>query len=95
MDKIPKFLDKLNRMERMSYEASLKTKWDTQNAFDYAIKEAAKRAAKEATKKTQEEERTKAEQERLESAKSLKQSGVAIHLIAESFKLPLEVVEKL
>lgn len=33
----------------MAYEASLKAKWDTQNAFDYAIK------------KAQEEERSKAE----------------------------------
>lgn len=51
MDEIPKFLDKhifkrifnigavskLNKEERMPYEASLKAKWDTQNAFDYAL----------------------------------------------------------
>ncbi len=71
----------------MAYEASLKAKWDTQNAFDYAIKEA--------KKKTQEEERSKAEAEKLISAGSLKKAGVSNQIIAESLKLPLEVVEKL
>ncbi|MFC6100310.1 Rpn family recombination-promoting nuclease/putative transposase [Olivibacter domesticus] len=93
MDKVPKFLDKrvfklifkigevskLKKEERMAYEASLKAKWDTQNAFDTIRKE----------------ERARAEREKLDSAKLLKQSGVANHLIAESLKLPLEVVEKL
>ncbi|WP_257670821.1 hypothetical protein [Parapedobacter tibetensis] len=63
----------------MAYEASLKAKWDTQNAFDTIRKE----------------ERVRAEREKLDSAKLLKQSGVAIHLIVESLKLPLEVLEKL
>jgi hypothetical protein len=93
MDKIPKFLDKrifklifkigtvskLSKEERMAYEASLKAKWDTQNAFDTIRKE----------------ERVRAEREKLDSARLLKQSGVAIHLIAKSLKLPLEVIEKL
>ncbi|MFC6100293.1 Rpn family recombination-promoting nuclease/putative transposase [Olivibacter domesticus] len=98
MNKIPKFLDKrvfklifkigevskLKKEERMAYEASLKAKWDTQNAFDYAIK------------KTQEEEQAKAEAEKLKSAHSLKELGVLTNQqIAKSLKLPLEVVEKL
>lgn len=97
MDKIPKFLDKrvfklifkigevskLKKEERMAYEASLKAKWDTQNAFDYAIKQ------------TEEKERAKVEADKLLSAKSLKQSGVSIHVIAESLKLSIEVAEKL
>lgn len=54
LDKIPTFLDKrvfqlifrisevakLRKEERMAYEASLKTKWDTQNAFDSVRREA-------------------------------------------------------
>jgi len=67
----------------MEYEASLKAKWDTQNAFDYAIK------------KAQEEEHAKAEAEKLKSANSLKKAGVSSQIIAESLNLPLEVIEKL
>lgn len=58
LDKIPTFLDKrvfqlifkisevakLRKEERMAYEASLKTKWDTQNAFESVRKEAQKEA---------------------------------------------------
>ncbi|MGV3763060.1 hypothetical protein [Parapedobacter sp.] len=54
LDEIPKFLDKrvfqlifnisevakLRKEERMAYEASLKSKWDTQNAFDSVRREA-------------------------------------------------------
>lgn len=94
MDKIPKFLDKrifklifkigevskLSKEERMAYEASLKAKWDTQNAFDTIRKE----------------EQAKAEIEKIKSASSLKKLGVLTNQqIAESLKLPLEVVEKL
>lgn len=53
LDKIPTFLDKrvfqlifkvsevakLRKEERMAYEASLKTKWDTQNAFESVKRE--------------------------------------------------------
>jgi len=97
MEKIPKFLDKrvfklifkigevskLKKEERMAYEASLKAKWDTQNAFDYAIK------------KAQEEERSKAEAEKRKIALELKKLGVSSQIIAESLNLPLEVIEKL
>jgi len=98
MDKVPKFLDKrvfklifkigevskLKKEERMAYEASLKAKWDTQNAFDTIRKE----------------ERARADQEKhnalVDSAKSLKETGLLSNeQIAESLKLPLEVVEKL
>ena len=54
LDKVPTFLDKrvfqlifnisevakLSKEERMAYEASLKAKWDTQNAFDSVRREA-------------------------------------------------------
>jgi hypothetical protein len=69
----------MTKVKSFTYEASLKAKWDTQNAFDTIRKE----------------ERVRAEREKLDSAKLLKQSGVAIHLIAESLKLPVEVIEKL
>ncbi|MCL4638374.1 MAG: hypothetical protein QHC79_17595 [Pseudosphingobacterium sp.] len=82
----------MTKVKSFPYEASLKAKWDTQNAFDYAIKEAAKEAAKAATEK----ERAKADQEKLDSAKSLKETGLLSNeQIAKSLKLPLEVVEKL
>ncbi|MCL4638414.1 MAG: hypothetical protein M5Z89_05435 [Olivibacter sp.] len=51
----------MTKVKSFPYEASLKAKWDTQNAFDYAIKEAAKAAT--------EKERAKADQEKLDSAK--------------------------
>jgi len=80
----------------MAYEASLKAKWDTQNAFDYAIKQAAEQAAKEATKKAIEKERAEAEADKLLSAKSLKDTGLLSNeQIAKSLKLPIEAVEKL
>ncbi|HWV74747.1 MAG TPA: PD-(D/E)XK nuclease family transposase [Pseudosphingobacterium sp.] len=58
MEKMPKFLDKrvfklifkigevskLKKEERMAYEASLKAKWDTQNAFDSVRGEAVREA---------------------------------------------------
>lgn len=57
LDKIPTFLDKrifqlifkisevakLRKEERMAYEASLKAKWDTQNAFDSVRREIAEK----------------------------------------------------
>lgn len=58
-------------------------------------KEAAEQADQEGTAR----ERAKAEEEKyamqLSSACSLKQSDVANQLIADSLKLPLEIVEKL
>ncbi|HWK57405.1 MAG TPA: PD-(D/E)XK nuclease family transposase [Parapedobacter sp.] len=60
LDKVPTFLDKrvfqlifkisevakLRKEERMAYEASLKAKWDTQNAFN-AVRREAREAGKE------------------------------------------------
>jgi len=107
MDKIPKFLDKrvfklifkigevskLKKEERMAYESSLKAKWDTQNAFDYAIKEAATKAAEEAKKKTQEEERSKAEAEKRKIALELKKLGVSIEDISKATGFSKEEIE--
>ncbi|MFC6102800.1 Rpn family recombination-promoting nuclease/putative transposase [Olivibacter domesticus] len=96
-DKIPTFMNKrifqrifkiaelsnLTKEERMAYEASLQDKWLWNSAMSLAEKKAA------------EQERSKADQEKLVSAQSLKKAGVANHIIAESLKLPLTVVEKL
>ncbi|MFC6101277.1 Rpn family recombination-promoting nuclease/putative transposase [Olivibacter domesticus] len=95
MDKIPKFLDKrvfklifkigevskLKKEERMAYESSLKAKWDTQNAFDYAIK------------KAQEEERSKAEAEKRKIALELKKLGVSIEDISKATGFSKEEIE--
>src|SRR5690606_9516074 len=108
-DKVPAFMKKgifskvfsisevsrLKQEERMAYEASLQDKW----VWDSAISLAEKRAAEEARV----EERAKAEkllakaaEEKIQSAKSLKALGALTNeQIAESLKLPIEVVEKL
>ena len=74
----------MTKVKSFPYEASLKAKWDTQNAFETIRKE----------------ERARAEQEKhkvlIDSAKSLKETGLLSNeQIAKSLKLPLEVVEKL
>lgn len=62
MDKMPFFMRKsvfekvfriaelnnLNKEERMSYDSSLKAKWDYENVMDYAIKTAVKTAEEKA-----------------------------------------------
>jgi len=62
LDKVPTFLDKrvfqlifkisevakLRKEERMAYEASLKAKWDTQNAFDSVRREGKEEGKEEA-----------------------------------------------
>ena len=63
----------------MAYEASLKAKWDTQNAFDSVRRE----------------EQAKAYTEKLRSATKMKISGFDNAIIADVLELPIEVVEKL
>lgn len=86
---------KLTKEERMLYDASLKAKRDWNNTVAWAAEQAAKEAAEKADQEATARERAKAEAEKFSSARSLKQSGVANQLIADSLKLPLEVVEKL
>jgi len=97
LDKIPDFLDrrvfklifkigevsKLKKEERMAYEASLKSKWDTQNAFDYAVKEAT------------EKERAKAEAEKRLTALKLKLLGISVSDISEATGFSVEEIENL
>ncbi len=94
----------------MAYNASIQAEWDWQNAVELAEERAAEKAAAIADEKARKEERAKAkarEQELLreaeaekrellvQSAKTLKKSGVANSVIAESLGLPIGVVEKL
>lgn len=66
------------------YDTSLKRKWDTAGALEYARREGEEKA------------QAKAYAEKLESARGLKRIGLLTNeQIAESLKLPIEVVEKL
>lgn len=96
----------LTEEELMAYNASIQAKWDWQNAVSLAEEravereraKAAKLLEKERTKaaKLLEQERVKAEAEKIQSAKTLKSIGTLTNKqIAESLKLPLEVVERL
>ncbi|RQP08755.1 MAG: hypothetical protein EAS52_24680 [Parapedobacter sp.] len=67
-------------MSTRQYEASLKNKWDTQNAFDSVRRE----------------ERARAHAEKLNAAVELKKIGLLTNQqIAESLNLPLAVVGEL
>ncbi len=93
LDKVPTFSDKrvfqlifniseiakLRKEERMAYEASLKSKWDTQNAFDSVRRE----------------ERAKAEAEKRKIALEFKKMGVSLADIAKGTGLSIEEVENL
>ncbi|SEL89259.1 conserved hypothetical protein (putative transposase or invertase) [Parapedobacter koreensis] len=101
LKKIPTFLDKrifqlifkisevakLRKEERMAYEASLKAKWDTQNAFDSVRREALIEGA--------EKERAKAEAEKRKIALEFKKMGVSIADIAKGTGLSVEEIESL
>lgn len=63
----------------MAYEASLKSKWDTQNAFDSVRRE----------------ERAKAEAEKRKIALEFKKMGVSLADIAKGTGLSIEEVENL
>src|SRR5690606_26251728 len=100
-------VSRLKQEERMAYEASLQDKWVWDSAISLAEKRAAEEArAEERAKakkllamerlKVAKAEQTKAEEEKIQSAKSLKALGTLTNeQIAESLKLPIEVVEKL
>ncbi|MGK6351620.1 Rpn family recombination-promoting nuclease/putative transposase [Parapedobacter sp. DT-150] len=101
LDKVPTFLDKrvfqlifkisefakLRKEERVAYEASLKAKWDTQNAFDTVRREALKEGAKK--------ERVKAEAEKRKIALEFKNMGVPIADIAKGTGLSIKEIESL
>ena len=91
----------------MAYEASLQDKWVWDSAISLAEKRAAEEARAEERAKAEKllamerlkvakAEQTKAEEEKIQSAKSLKALGTLTNeQIAESLKLPIEVVEEL
>ena len=86
------------------YDTSLKRKWDTAGALEYARREGIEKGIEKGIQKGIEKgiqkgvEKAQAEAyaEKLESARGLKKTGLLTdQQIANSLKLPLEVVEKL
>ncbi|WP_257666762.1 hypothetical protein [Parapedobacter tibetensis] len=73
--------------------------WDRENAVALAEERAVEKALKRERAKAEQllsKERLKAEAEKLDTARSIKEMGVLTDQhIAEKFKLPLEVVERL
>ena len=102
-------VSRLKQEERMAYEASLQDKWLWDSAISLAEKRAAEKARVEERAKAEkllakerlkvakaEQEKSKADEEKIQSAKSLKALGILTNeQIAETLKLPIEVVEKL
>lgn len=78
---------KLTKEEKDMYDTSLKRKWDTVSALEYARREGEERGI--------EKERTKAHAEKLRSATKMKKSGFEDALIADFLELPIEVVREL
>jgi len=73
----------LSKEEKEMYNASLKQKWDEQSRWETAIMEGEERARK------------KAEEEKINSAATLKKFGVSTRHIADSLGLTVEQVERL
>ncbi len=94
LNRLPRYLDKrvfrkifqigevskLQKEERMAYEASLKAKWDTQNAFAYV------------EKKSREEGRI---EEKRNIAREFKKLGIPVADIAKGTGLSIEEIEGL
>lgn len=95
-DKIPAFMNKgifskvfkisevskLKKEEKMAYEASLQDKWVLENVLSLVEEKAVAK------------EREKAEADKLDTARAIKEMGVLTDAqIAEKFKLTLEVIE--
>lgn len=79
---------KLTKEEKEMYDTSLKRKWDTAGALEYARREGEEKGIEKA--------QAKAYAEKLESARGLKKIGLLSNeQIAESLKLPLSVVDVL
>ncbi|KAA8478231.1 putative transposase/invertase (TIGR01784 family) [Arcticibacter tournemirensis] len=97
MDRLPTFLDKrvfqkifsiaevskLTTEERMAYEASLKAKWDSQNAFAYV------------EKRVREEEQAKMLEERRNIARAMKADGLSVAQISKFTGLSPEEIQGL
>jgi predicted transposase/invertase (TIGR01784 family) len=77
-------VSKLNQKEKMAYDASLKEKWDNQNALDYAVS----KGFDDGLQKGKEEEK-------LAIALTMKQKGMDQKLIAEILQLSPEIIKSL
>lgn len=77
----------LTKEEKVMYDASLKQKWDNKAVLDYAVNEADLKARRE--------ERAKAEAEKLDIAREMKNDGISVEQIAKFTKLTAKEIEKL
>ena len=98
MDRLPAFLDKrvfqkifsiaevskLSKEERMAYEASLKAKWDTQNAFAYVEKKGREEGLREGRG-----------EEKRSIARAMKADGIPVVQIGKFTGLNPEEIERL
>src|SRR5690606_25733364 len=78
---------KLTKEERAMYDTSLKRKWDTAGALEYARREGEEKGIEKA--------QAKAYAEKLKSALEFKKMGVPVADIAKGLQLSIEEVEKL
>nr|WP_295928965.1 Rpn family recombination-promoting nuclease/putative transposase [uncultured Dyadobacter sp.] len=92
LDQVPEFLAKpvfsklfqvaevcnLNQQEKMAYDASLKARWDYYNSLDYALKEGVEKGRRD---------------EQLSIARSMKDKGMDVLLIAELLGMTAGEVE--
>ena len=78
---------KLTKEEKTMYDTSLKRKWDTAGALEYARREGEEKGIEKA--------QAKAYAEKLRSATKMKESGFAVTVIADILELSIEEVEKL
>jgi predicted transposase/invertase (TIGR01784 family) len=102
LDKIPVFLRKpvfsklfniaevckLNKIEKMAYDSSLKYQWDWYNSMDYIEKENFEKGIEQGIAEGKQEEK-------IANARSMKKKGLNNSLIAEVLELTIEEVEKL
>jgi predicted transposase/invertase (TIGR01784 family) len=102
LDKIPVFLRKpvfsklfniaevckLNKIEKMAYDSSLKYQWDWYNSMDYIEKENFEKGIEQGIAEGKLEEK-------MTVARSMKKKGLNNSLIAEVLELTIEEVEKL
>ncbi|WAC15284.1 Rpn family recombination-promoting nuclease/putative transposase [Dyadobacter pollutisoli] len=110
LDKIPVFLRKpvfsklfniaevckLNKAEKMAYDASLKYKWDWANSLDYIQKEGFEKGVQEGMEKGIEQGIAEGKlEEKMTVARSMKKKGLSNSLIAELLELSVDEVERL
>jgi len=90
---------RLTKEEKQMYDTSLKRKWDTAGALEYArregIEKGIQKGIEKGIQKGVEKAQAEAYAEKLESAREMKKDGISDEQIARFTKLPIEVIEKL